>query len=92
MIHWELCLWLKFDHADKPESILENETHKIVWDFEIQTDHQIRDRKPDQVLINKKKPTCRLVGFTVPEDHKVKIKGSEKTEKYFDLAGELKKL
>ena len=25
----------------KPELLLENETHKILWDFEVQTDHQI---------------------------------------------------
>ena len=23
----------------KPESVLKNETHKILWDFEIKTDH-----------------------------------------------------
>ena len=39
-IHWELCNRLKFDHADKwymhkQESALENEMHKILWDFEI---------------------------------------------------------
>ena len=39
----------------KPESVLENETHKILWDFEIQTDHLIPTRKPDLVQINKKK-------------------------------------
>ena len=26
----------------KPESVLENETHKILWDFEIQTDYPIQ--------------------------------------------------
>ena len=46
VIHWELCKKLKFDHMNKwymrnPESILENETHKILWDFEIQTDDLI---------------------------------------------------
>ena len=39
----------------KPESILENKTHKILWDFEIQTDHAIPARRLDQVLINKGK-------------------------------------
>ena len=34
-IHWELCKRLKFDHTNKwylhkPESVLENETHKIL--------------------------------------------------------------
>ena len=36
----------------KPESILEN---KILWDFEIQTNHLISARKPDLMLINNHK-------------------------------------
>ena len=70
----------------------ENETHKILWDIEIQTDHLIPDRKPGLVLIKKDKRTCHLVDFTVPTDHGVKIKGSEMIDKYLDLAREEKKL
>ena len=35
----------------KPESIQENETHKILRDFEIETDHS----RLDVVMINKKR-------------------------------------
>ena len=38
-----------------PESVLENETHNILSDFEIQTDHLILTRRPVRVIINKKK-------------------------------------
>ena len=38
------------------------------------------------------KITCRIVDFTVPTDHKVKLKESEKRYKYVDLARELKKI
>ena len=61
----------------KLESILENETSKSVWDSEIQTDQPILARRPDPVFINKKKRTCYLVDFVIPEDHRVKIKESE---------------
>ena len=37
-----------------PDSVLENETHKILWDFEIQTDHPIPVGRPSLVLIDKK--------------------------------------
>ena len=52
VIHWELCKRVNFDHTTKwhmrePESVLENETYKILWDFEIQTDHLIPARRPD---------------------------------------------
>ena len=54
------------------KSILENETHKLLWDFEIQMDHLISARRPDLVIINKEKKrrTCRIVDFAVPVDHK----------------------
>ena len=36
------------------ESIFENETRKLLWDFEIQTDHLISVRRQDFVKVNKK--------------------------------------
>ena len=44
----------------KLEFILENETHKILWDFKIQIDYQIPARIADLVLINKKKELAVL--------------------------------
>ena len=38
-----------------PESILEYTIHKILWDSEIQTGQQIPARRPDLVIVNKKK-------------------------------------
>ena len=38
----------------KPESVLEYETHKIHWDFEIHMNHPIPARRLDLVLIYKK--------------------------------------
>ena len=35
-----------------PKSVPENETHKILLDFEIQTDHLISAWRPDIVLEN----------------------------------------
>ena len=39
----------------KPESILENEAHKILLNFQVQTGHLIPARRPDVVILNKKK-------------------------------------
>ena len=38
-----------------PESVLENEMHKILRDFKIQTDHLIKARRPDLGIVKKKK-------------------------------------
>ena len=75
-----------------PAPVLENDTHNLLWDFYIQTDHLISARKPDLIIINKKKRTCKIVDFAVLTDHRIKLKENEKKDKYLDLARELKKL
>ena len=78
-----------------PPPVLENASHKLLWDFYIQTDHLIPTSRPDLIIINnkkKKKRTCKIVYFAVPADHRIKLKEWEKKDKYLDLARELKKL
>ena len=72
--------------------VLENDSHKLLWDFNIQTDHLIPARRPDLIIINKKKRICKIVDFAVLVDHRINLKESEKKDKYLDLARELKKL
>ena len=88
---------MNFDHTYKwymhnPESVQENEAHKLPWEFETQTDHLISARRPDLVVINKKKRTSQIVDFAIPADHRVKLKENEKKDKYLDFARGLKKL
>ena len=47
------------------ESVLENDTHKILWEFERQTDHLIPDTRAHLMVITKKKRTCHQVNFAV---------------------------
>ena len=75
-----------------PAPVLENNTHKLLWDFYIQTDHLISVRRPDLIIINKKKRICKIVDFAVLADHRIKLKENDKKDKYLDLARELKKL
>ena len=75
-----------------PALVLENDTHKLLWDFDVQTDHLISVRRPDLIIINQKKRICKIVDFAVPVDHRIKLKEYEKKDKYLDLARELKKL
>ena len=77
-----------------PAPVLENDTHKLLWDFDIHTDNLIPARRPDLIIINKKKKKriCKIVHFAVPADHRINLKESEKKDKYLDLARELKKL
>ena len=38
-----------------PAPVLENNSHKLLWDFDIDTDHLISARRPDLVILEKKK-------------------------------------
>ena len=38
-----------------PAPVLENDTQRLLWDFDIQMDHLISTRRPDPMIINKKK-------------------------------------
>ena len=38
-----------------PAPVLENDTHKILWNFNIHTDRLIQARRPDLIIINKLK-------------------------------------
>ena len=77
---------------DNLASVLENDTHKLLWDFDIKTDPLISARRPDLKIIKKKKRIFKIVYFAIPADHKIKLKESEKNDKYLDLARELKTL
>ena len=95
LTRWELCKKLKFEHTSKwythnPESVLENETSKVLRGFEIQNDLLISARQPDLVIVKKKK-NLETSGVVVLTDHRVKLKENEKGDKHLDLAGELKK-
>ena len=100
-IPWEICKKFKFDHANKwymhnPALVLENDTHKLLWNFDIQTNHLISTRRPDLIIINqnkmKEKKICKIVDFAVPADHIIRLKECVKRNKYLDLARELKKI
>ena len=41
-----------------PAAVIENDTHKLVWDFDIQTDHQILARRPHLIITIKKRICC----------------------------------
>ena len=76
------------------ESALRNETHKILWDFEIQINPPIPAQiRPSDHCQNKNKKTCRIVYIVAWVDNREnQKKKTEKRGKYLDLARERKKL
>ena len=80
-----------------PTYVLENDTHKLLWDFDKQTDHLISASRPNSIITKKKKKkkknrTWKIVDFAVPADYKIKLKESEKKDKHLYLAREWEKI
>ena len=96
VIHWEMCKKFKFDHTNKwymhnSAFVLENEAYKLLWDFDIQTDHLILARRLDLIIKKKKKENLQNCELCCPADHIIKLKECEKKGEYLSLAWELKK-
>ena len=66
VIHWEMCKKFKFEYTNKwymhnSAPVLENDKHKLLWNFNIQTDHLIPARIPDLIINkNKKRESAQL--------------------------------
>ena len=97
IVHWKLARKFNFGAGDKwyeyePESVLENEDYKTLWDFSVQTHHVIEARRPDLVVVEKKERNCKIIEFAVPRDSRIEKKEKDKIEKYQELGRELQKI
>ena len=76
-------------YIHQPESVLENEMHKIHRNSQIQLNYSLNIRP----RVNyQEKRICNWVDFADPEDNWANIKESKNLEKYLDFARELLKL
>ena len=64
-----------------PESVLEDEMHKVLWDFENQTDHLVSARRPNLVIINNKSETLPNSVLCLPGRPQRKNKRQQKKKK-----------
>ena len=55
------------------ESILENEMHTLLWDFEKQTDHLITARRPNLVIVKKKKKKEKKKNWETAEEWRTNL-------------------
>ena len=75
-----------------PASVRENDTQKHLWEFGHRNGSPNLSQKTRPYNNQQKKRTRKFVNFVVPAYHKIKLKESEKKDKYLYLARELKKL
>ena len=96
IIHWALSR--QFDLAvpthywnHVQQSVSENSRVKLLWDFNVYTDHVLSARRPDVVVMNKEEASVQIIDIAVPADCNITSKEAEK-EKYRDLSIELMSL
>ena len=97
VIHWDLSGKYEFERNERwydhvPESVLENDDYKLLWDFSVRTDHEIGARRPDMMIIDKRDRSCQITDVAIPEDGRVREKEDEKIEKYQDLEREVRRM
>ena len=68
-IHWEICRKYGIEmkekwYGHKPEVVMENDKCKILWDFTVQTDHEICGRRP--VVVAPKEKSLPDSRFCLP--------------------------
>ena len=69
--------------------MLDNSDYKLLYDFNIFTDHKITAWRPDLVLMDKQLQCTKLIDVAYVMDRHVVEKHREKIEKYLVLAVEL---
>ena len=81
-VHWQFSKKLGFNRAGlwyehEPESVVEDENCKILWDFTIQCDHMMETRRPDIVIVDKVKKETIIIDVAIPRDTRLCDKDQE---------------
>ena len=97
MIHWKLCQKFNLEKSGKwylqnPQTVSENNNHKLIWDMNIQCDNIIVERRPDIVVVKKMEKTAIVKDVAIPGVKRIIDKEKEKIEKYQNLKREILRL
>ena len=97
IIHRALCVKYGFSTAERwyehnPEKVLGSREVKILWDFNVQTDHEVEARKPDIIVIDKTSREYHFIEITCSLDWSILERENFKVDKYQDLKREVAKL
>ena len=96
-LHWLLCKKYNINVSERwyqhhPESVVENEEVKIMWDMLIQCDRYIEHRRPDIVVVEKVSNKCKIIDVACPNDYRLEEKREEKLRNYSELQLEVSRM
>ena len=60
-------------HQLQPESVVENDKVKILWDFNLSVDRYLEAKRLDIVAIHKEEKDCVIIDIAVPADQNIKM-------------------
>jgi len=85
-LHWNICKEFNIDTKSKwyehePQTVSEKDHITILWGLSIQTDREIKAKRPDIVIKNKKEKSCLLIDMAIPTNRNTSVKVTEKLSK-----------
>ena len=65
---------------------------KVLWDFTVQTDHEMYGRRPDVIVVQKYKNLFQVIDFACPHDVRVNTRELKQIENNQNFVRELRKI
>ena len=62
-----------------------NQEATVLCDMPIQTDKEIKPKRPDKVVKDKKDRTCLLIDMSIPKERDTSLRTVERLSKYKNL-------
>ena len=95
--HWNLYKEFTFNTKEKwyeheSQIVTDKDDIRILWDMPTQTDREIKAKRPDIVVKNKKAKSCLLVEMSIPTERNTSVKVTEKLSKYKDQEIEIERI
>jgi Reverse transcriptase (RNA-dependent DNA polymerase) len=74
----------------RPETVLENDRYKLLWDMPITTDRAVEANRPDMVWVDRVAKKGFIIDMAAPLDKNIVATMAEKRRKYHPLAIEIR--
>ena len=86
IVHWEICKKYYLPRAEqwynhKPKGVTENDSIKVLWDFNINADYEIKHRRSDIVIELKSEKTVLDHRHSRAKRYKDKTEGTRENRK-----------
>ena len=89
--YWNMEKYIPW-YQHQPTQVAKNNSTKILWNFSIQTDHEVINNKPDIIVVDKINKTANLIEVTVSNNCNICNKPLQNVRAYTNLSGDINTL